>query len=181
MILSFGASGFNCLRWAGEFYPEDLPAEWCCDYYANEFDSVYLNHEKLDEFNSAIASLDSNFYLLVEDDQKFHRLFKVLEKKGLPRIGYCTCNNSAPLHVGQFLLHTGKVSSTDGLLDESQYVLAYHEAAISDSELKKLVEYLFRQFKTSSHVFVFFEGDAVSTSQIKRAQTICDLMDGCTA
>lgn len=37
-----GAQGWEHPAWVGDFYPEDLPAEWRLSFYNTEFECVYL-------------------------------------------------------------------------------------------------------------------------------------------
>lgn len=37
-----GAQGWEHAAWLGNFYPEDLPAEWRLSFYNTEFECVYL-------------------------------------------------------------------------------------------------------------------------------------------
>lgn len=35
------------------FYPDDLPSDWQLDYYLNEFDSLFLDKERLNQFTNS--------------------------------------------------------------------------------------------------------------------------------
>lgn len=37
-----GAQGWDHAAWLGNFYPEDMPAEWRLSFYNTEFECVYL-------------------------------------------------------------------------------------------------------------------------------------------
>lgn len=48
--LLIGAFGWRHAAWQGDYYPEDLPAEWQLGYYSNEFPlTVVTDRERADE------------------------------------------------------------------------------------------------------------------------------------
>ena len=40
-----GAVGWDHPSWTGQFYPEDMPAEWRLSFYNTEYECVYLPYE----------------------------------------------------------------------------------------------------------------------------------------
>lgn len=40
--LLLGTAGLQRRAWSSDYYPADLPADWCLDYYANDCDCVLL-------------------------------------------------------------------------------------------------------------------------------------------
>jgi len=47
--LKIGARGWRHPRWAGAYYPDDLPEDWQLSYYANDFNVVLVPAEYWDK------------------------------------------------------------------------------------------------------------------------------------
>jgi len=176
MILSFGASGFNYSRWRGDYYPDDMPEEWCFTYYANEFDSVFLAKESTDDLEQFIDDLDDSFYLLLEDVPEVRDKSKSMDVSEPLNIGYCLFDEEGRESFQKFQLDFGKVNFLNKTIENACVIRASSSEVVTNSDLKSLIEYLVENFQSVSQVFVFFEGAASTASTIKLAQMISDLM-----
>lgn len=43
-LCAVGAHGWNHADWVGDFYPDDMPAEWRLGYYSHTFSCCYLDY-----------------------------------------------------------------------------------------------------------------------------------------
>lgn len=67
-----GARGWAHKSWDGDFYPDDMPAEWQLDFYAQYFKAILLpqvewmswSEENIDEFE--VLHEPENFYIVFE-------------------------------------------------------------------------------------------------------------------
>ena len=96
-----GAHGWQHANWHGQFYPEDLPADWQLAYYNNFFSCVYLTHSEwagvaLTTWRQRLDDMQPQFRLVLQTAGPLgaheKALFELLE----PHIGFC--DGSAPAH-----------------------------------------------------------------------------------
>jgi len=69
--LIIGARGWNFAHWQDSFYPDGLPEDWRFTYYSNEFHSVLVPWECLQEADSGkirewLDDTDSSFEFFIE-------------------------------------------------------------------------------------------------------------------
>ena len=68
--LLIGACGWSHPGWSGDFYPQDLPADWRLSYYANEFPVVLITEEEWHlpeaDVSSWCEESDASFRFLLE-------------------------------------------------------------------------------------------------------------------
>ena len=68
--LLIGACGWSHTGWLAEFYPQDLPVDWCLSYYANEFPVVLVTAEEWNLSEAAVSQwcedTDVSFRFVVE-------------------------------------------------------------------------------------------------------------------
>lgn len=68
--LLIGACGWIHSDWFADFYPQDLPADWCLSYYANEFPVVLVTSPEWRLAEAAATrwceDTDTSFHFVVE-------------------------------------------------------------------------------------------------------------------
>jgi hypothetical protein len=68
--LLIGACGWIHSDWFADFYPQDLPADWCLSYYANEFPVVLVTSPEWRLAEAAATQwcedTDTSFHFVVE-------------------------------------------------------------------------------------------------------------------
>ncbi|BBP43212.1 hypothetical protein [Thiosulfativibrio zosterae] len=67
--LTVGSFGWDRAEWQEIFYPEDLPSEWCLDFYSNEFHCVLIPQTEWlawsdEEFESVLESIEGQTFAL---------------------------------------------------------------------------------------------------------------------
>ena len=66
-----GARGWQYDQWKTEFYPEDLPQDWRFSYYSNEYNTVlvprqYMEQHSPEDWHDWVDDAQSNFQFYVE-------------------------------------------------------------------------------------------------------------------
>ncbi|MDX1810395.1 MAG: hypothetical protein R3240_00485 [Gammaproteobacteria bacterium] len=170
MIFTIGAVGFNCEQWRGDFYPEDLPLDWCAEYYANEIHAVLLESpENLAELRE---SLSANFCLLVSGEPDVS--LQLADNNA--ELGYCNFEHDPAETVGEFVVQKAVVKWSN---ENAISAIAYKVAADNDADaraLRELLEVLAQSKDGIQSAFVFFQGAICTVQMIKTAQTIGDLV-----
>ena len=94
-----GARGWRHESWVGDFYPEDMPHAWWLAYYSNEFDSVlvpwnYLQDALPDTLQTWIEESKESFVFFIELPLSASKdqVVKILETLG-PRLGGILLND----------------------------------------------------------------------------------------
>jgi hypothetical protein len=66
-----GARGWRHESWVGEFYPDDMPHDWWLAYYTNEFDTVlvpwdYLQNARAETLQAWLDEANEDFVFFIE-------------------------------------------------------------------------------------------------------------------
>ena len=180
MILSIGAQGFNCDAWRGEFYPDDLPVDWCMDYYRNEFDSVFLNAEQLSNLPESLSALfedlDAKFYLFLESIPAEIQNNAFLDQNDVPAIALVNIKCNETETYKSFEIQRMEFRWLNHTMESAVFLLVSSNENVSEQKLRDLIEELMGKYSNYSCGFVFFSGALLKASTIKLAQTLADLL-----
>lgn len=182
MRITFGAFGFHYPDWKGVFYPEDIPEDWYIDYYANEFQTVFLPNKDLQSnvslLEMCIHELDDDFTLCIPDAQNYrqHAAELIANLDDPPGVLFCSEKLEHKYSAEELFIQEFEAEWLNPTQSKAIVLIISSNIPVDEQELKKLVQTIQSQWGKSENVFVFFKGDMFSISAIKSAQIISDLL-----
>jgi hypothetical protein len=191
------ATGWEHPAWAGEFYPEDLPAAWRLTYYANEFPGVLLSQPDWRSLEPASLSAWADD---VSGSFRFYlELISPLEPQEGAHLARCLGGNFggfvvASAKIRQIAGQWGKQQSDWGIytcypvsgaglamgeppLDESRLACRIASADLADlKSQRRLLERLASQVTGRAEVLLFLEGTPPGIEKIRNLRVLAQLL-----
>jgi len=183
MHIVIGAYGWQHKQWQGQFYPDDIPLDWCLSYYANEFDTLLVpfkiwSESELEEIQSWIEEVPESFDLFFEVDWDLCN-DNVKKKLSHELLVYRQAKFTSKTPLQSLVDCESQRGSIpgEGAIDEKIVLLHYFsENIIKLGEIRQLIEEAKDDYRNCESLYLFFDQALLDISVLNNAKIIADLL-----
>ena len=183
MHISIATEDWLHAQWGKKFYPDDLPDEWRLSYYANEFEAALLVKARREllgkQFAEWCGDVGGRFQFIIEtahseSSSVFDALYQQCDKL-VAAVDFCLTNDQ--YEFAQCSINVGSLVWKAGSLDEIAVLRVAATKPVTNRQLKELIEFVQKEFRQKSHVFLFFSALFMDAAMLNTLKTLSELMD----
>ncbi len=176
MHITIAVCGFQHEVWQKQFFPEDLPEDWRFDYYANEFDSIFLSvreQQSLGEewLEQAMREAENEFVFVLEVEEPYSGLFK-----SIGNVLSVKFSSKEVEVLSDVAIEVGEIIYQHNAEDSACVLRVIAVRALKNEDLKQVLMYVYDNYDDFSQAFLFFGQNCQGIEVINTTKIINDLL-----
>ena len=190
-VLNILPIGWDYPGWVGEFYPDDLPAEWRLTYYANEFPGALIPQQTWTAIDTrSLYAWDADvgegfrFYFLINqlvDPLSWAEKSDCLQERFGGFVVDSSClQQFANTGVDCYSLFYKEITAEDvqlRALDKKRIAIAFSESDVTDlRRQRRFLEQIAEQLAFEAEVLLILQGDPPPLNKLRELQTLAQLL-----